>query len=73
MTVVLCQTVQLGVALSAVEDDSQRIVLYYTDREAGPGTQEAASFKMGELTGRWARFSLSVKGAEVRETLLSEA
>ena len=54
----------LGIALSEVEDGSQRIVLYYTD----PGTratQEAASFKMGDLTGRWARFTLTVQGAEV--------
>lgn len=58
------QVVHLGVALSDVEDGSQRVVLYYTD----PGTrrtQEAASFKMSDLTGRWARFTLTVQGAEV--------
>ncbi|CAG5896098.1 unnamed protein product [Menidia menidia] len=58
--------VQLGVALSEVEDGSQRIILYYTDPENEGGTQEAASFKMGDLTGRWARFTLTVQGAEVR-------
>lgn len=57
--------VQLGVGLSEVEDGSQRVVLYYTDPEMRGGTQEAASFKMGDLTGRWARFTLTVQGAEV--------
>lgn len=55
----------LGVALSEVEDGSQRVVLYYTDPGTRIGTQEAASFKMGDLTGRWARFTLTVQGAEV--------
>lgn len=58
--------VHLGVALSEVEDGSQRIILYYTDPGTRGGTQEAASFKMGDLTGRWARFTLTVQGAEVR-------
>lgn len=58
--------VHLGIALSEVEDGSQRIVLYYTDPGTRGGTQEAASFKMGDLTGRWARFTLTVQGAEVR-------
>lgn len=57
--------VHLGVALSEVEDGSQRVVLYYTDPGARGGTQEAASFKMSDLTGRWARFTLTVQGAEV--------
>lgn len=59
------QIVQLGVALSEVEDGSQRVVLYYTDAETRGRTQEAASFKMGDLTGRWARFTLTVQGSEV--------
>ncbi|XP_031706024.1 collagen alpha-1(XVIII) chain-like isoform X1 [Anarrhichthys ocellatus] len=58
--------VHLGVALSEVEDASQRVILYYTDPGTRGGTQEAASFKMGDLTGRWARFTLTVQGAEVR-------
>ncbi|XP_069368637.1 collagen alpha-1(XVIII) chain-like isoform X3 [Paralichthys olivaceus] len=58
--------VHLGIALSEVEDGSQRVVLYYTDPGTTAGTQEAASFKMGDLTGRWARFTLTVQGAEVR-------
>lgn len=52
-------------ALAPVEDGSQRVVLYYTE----PGetrTEEAASFKMGDLTGRWARFTLAVQGEEVK-------
>ncbi|CAJ1081663.1 collagen alpha-1(XVIII) chain-like isoform X2 [Xyrichtys novacula] len=57
--------VHLGVALSEVEDGSQRVVLYYTEQGAS-GTQEAASFKMGDMTGRWVRFTLTVQGAEVR-------
>lgn len=55
---------QLGVALSEVEDGSQRVVFYYTEQSHGP-TVEAASFKLGELTGRWARFTLTVQGSEV--------
>ncbi|TNM96436.1 hypothetical protein fugu_016097 [Takifugu bimaculatus] len=58
--------VHLGVALSEVEDGSQRVVLYYTDQATRGRTQEAASFKMGDLTGRWARFTLTVQGPEVR-------
>lgn len=57
--------VHLGIALSEVEDGSQRVIFYYTDPGTRGGTQEAASFKMGDLTGRWARFTLTVQGAEV--------
>ncbi|XP_027861261.1 collagen alpha-1(XVIII) chain-like isoform X1 [Xiphophorus couchianus] len=60
------KVVQLGVALSEVEDGAQNVILYYTDPETRGGTREAASFKMGELTGRWARFTLTVQGAEIR-------
>lgn len=65
ITDALQKVVQLGVALAPVEDGSQRVVLYYSE----PGdahTQEAASFKMSELTGRWARFTLAVQGEEVK-------
>lgn len=55
----------LGVGLSEVEDGSQRVVLYYTDPGTRGKTQEAASFKMGDLTGRWARFTLTAQGSEV--------
>lgn len=55
----------LGVALAPVEDGSQQVVLYYTEPGA-TRTQEAASFKMGDLTGRWARFTLAVQGDEVK-------
>ncbi|KAK7878198.1 hypothetical protein WMY93_031195, partial [Mugilogobius chulae] len=57
--------VQLGVALSEVEDGAQRVVLFYTDSSSS-STQEAASFKMGDMTGRWARFTLTVQGTQVR-------
>lgn len=56
--------VRLGVALSEVEDGSQRVVFYY-DEHNHNYTMEAASFKLGELTGRWARFTLTVQGTEV--------
>uniref|UniRef100_A0A4W5N9D5 Thrombospondin-like N-terminal domain-containing protein n=1 Tax=Hucho hucho TaxID=62062 RepID=A0A4W5N9D5_9TELE len=59
------RVVHLGVALSPVEDGSQRVLLYYTDPGDG-STKEAASFKLGDLTGRWAHFTLTVQGAEVR-------
>ncbi|XP_016298770.1 collagen alpha-1(XVIII) chain-like isoform X3 [Sinocyclocheilus anshuiensis] len=65
VTDALQKIVHLGVSLAPVEDGSQHVVLYYTE----PGsvhTQEAASFKMGDLTGRWARFTLTVQGEEVR-------
>lgn len=55
----------LGVALAPVEDGSQQVVLYYTEPGA-TRTQEAASFKMVDLTGRWARFTLAVQGDEVK-------
>lgn len=57
--------VHLGIALSEVEDGSQRVIFYYTDPRTRGGTKEVASFKMGDLTGRWARFTLTVQGAEV--------
>ncbi|XP_061878150.1 collagen alpha-1(XV) chain-like [Entelurus aequoreus] len=60
------KVVQLGVALSEVEDGSQRVIFYYSDPATGGKTQEAASFKMGDMTGRWARFTITVQGAEVR-------
>ncbi|XP_076827459.1 uncharacterized protein col15a1a isoform X2 [Brachyhypopomus gauderio] len=65
ITDALQKIVHLGVALAPVEDGSQRVVLYYTDPGAAR-TQEAASFKMGDLTGRWARFTLAVQGEEVK-------
>uniref|UniRef100_A0AAY5EEC5 Thrombospondin-like N-terminal domain-containing protein n=1 Tax=Electrophorus electricus TaxID=8005 RepID=A0AAY5EEC5_ELEEL len=65
ITDALQKIVHLGVALAPVEDGSQRVVLYYTDPGA-TRTQEAASFKMGDLTGRWARFTLAVQGEEVK-------
>lgn len=65
ITDALQKIVHLGVALAPVEDGSQRVVLYYTEPGAAR-TQEAASFKMGDLTGRWARFTLAVQGEEVR-------
>ncbi|KAI4885746.1 hypothetical protein NFI96_011055, partial [Prochilodus magdalenae] len=65
VTDALQKIVHLGVALAPVEDGSQRVVLYYTEPGA-THTQEAASFKMGDLTGRWARFTLAVQGEEVK-------
>lgn len=65
ITDALQKIVHLGVALAPVEDGSQHVVLYYTE----PGeahTEVAASFKMGDLTGRWARFTLAVQGEEVK-------
>ncbi|XDV46768.1 hypothetical protein PO909_016605 [Leuciscus waleckii] len=65
ITDALQKLVHLGVALAPVEDGSQRVLLYYSE----PGdthTREAASFKMAELTGRWARFTLAVQGEEVK-------
>ncbi|MEQ2204190.1 hypothetical protein XENOCAPTIV_009348, partial [Xenoophorus captivus] len=58
------QSVRHCVALSEVEDGAQNVILYYTDSETTGGTREAASFKMGDLTGRWARFTMTVQGAE---------
>lgn len=65
ITDALQKIVHLGVALAPVEDRSQRVVLYYTEPGA-TRTREAASFKMGDLTGRWARFTLAVQGNEVK-------
>ncbi|KPP58590.1 hypothetical protein Z043_123570, partial [Scleropages formosus] len=57
--------VYLGVALTPVEDSTQRVLLYYSE----PGSsrsREAASFKVPNLTGRWSRFTLTVEEGEVR-------
>lgn len=62
------KVVILGLELSEVEDSSQRVVFYYTDILHNT-TQEAASFKLGELTGRWARFTLTMQGSEVAAVL----
>lgn len=40
------------------------MVLFYTD-PGSTATHEAASFKMGDMTGRWARFTITVQGAQV--------
>lgn len=50
--------------LSAVDDSTQRIILYYTE----PGSQvsrEAASFKVPVMTNRWNRFTVTVQGNDV--------
>ncbi|XP_016107033.1 collagen alpha-1(XV) chain-like [Sinocyclocheilus grahami] len=65
VTDALQKIIHLGVSLAPVEDGSQRVVMYYTEPGAAH-TQEAASFKMGDLTGRWARFTLAVQGEEVK-------
>lgn len=57
--------VHLGLALTPVEDKTQRIVLYYSE----PGfadTMEVASFKVPDMTQQWNRFTLTVKNEEVR-------
>lgn len=57
--------VHLGLALTAVEDKTQRIVLYYSE----PGfvdTMEVASFKVPDMTQQWNRFTLTVENEEVR-------
>uniref|UniRef100_A0A672SUR2 Collagen alpha-1(XVIII) chain-like n=1 Tax=Sinocyclocheilus grahami TaxID=75366 RepID=A0A672SUR2_SINGR len=57
--------VHLGLALTPVEDKTQRIVLYYSE----PGladTMEVASFKVPDMTQQWYRFTLTVENEEVR-------
>ncbi|KPP60487.1 hypothetical protein Z043_121513 [Scleropages formosus] len=65
ITDALQKVVYLGVALSPVEDQTQRIVLYYSE----PGSsrsQEAASFKVPNMSGKWNRFTLTMQDEEVR-------
>lgn len=57
--------VHLGLALTPVEDKTQRIVLYYSE----PGladTMEVASFKVPDMAQQWNRFTLTVEHEEVR-------
>uniref|UniRef100_A0A8C1RX49 Collagen, type XV, alpha 1b n=1 Tax=Cyprinus carpio TaxID=7962 RepID=A0A8C1RX49_CYPCA len=57
--------VHLGLALTPVEDKTQRIELYYSQ----PGladTMEVASFKVPDMTQQWNRFTLMVEQEEVR-------
>ncbi|KAJ8268528.1 hypothetical protein COCON_G00137000 [Conger conger] len=57
------RVVYLGLALSPVEDGTQRIRLLYTEPE---GQEEEASFKVPSLADRWSRFTLTVQDDEVR-------
>ncbi|XP_067837000.1 collagen alpha-1(XV) chain-like isoform X2 [Heptranchias perlo] len=52
--------IYLGVKLTAVWNDSQRIVLFYT--ESGSQTShEVASFEVSSMTNKWTRFALSIQ------------
>ncbi|GCB62674.1 hypothetical protein scyTo_0014526 [Scyliorhinus torazame] len=52
--------IYLGVKLTAVWNDSQRIVLFYT--ESGSQTShEVASFEVPPMTNKWTRFALSIE------------
>ncbi|TRY53868.1 hypothetical protein DNTS_002811 [Danionella cerebrum] len=57
--------VHLGLALTPVEDKTQRIVLYYSEPGLSDST-EVASFKVPDMRQQWSRFTLSVEGEEVR-------
>lgn len=57
--------VNLGLALTPVEDKTQKILLYYSE----PGTtdtQQVVSFKVPDMTQQWNRFTLTVEREEVR-------
>lgn len=61
------KVVQLGLALTAVEDETQRIQLYYTEGgEESSRSQQVASFKLPDMRNKWTRFTLSVQDQEVR-------
>ncbi|XP_073534542.1 collagen alpha-1(XV) chain isoform X1 [Phyllobates terribilis] len=56
--------IYLGLKLSAVEDGTQRINIYYTE----PGShisKEAASFKVPVMTNKWNRFTVTVLEYEI--------
>lgn len=57
--------VHLGLALTPVEDKTQRILMYYTEPGAAE-TQQVASFKVPDMTQQWNRFTLTVEQEEVR-------
>lgn len=65
---VFFQYVKLGLGLSKVERGSQRIVLYYADRGYRE-TVKAAQFSMGDLTGQWVRFTLTLYRSQVSVAL----
>lgn len=60
------KVVQLGLALTAVEDETQRIQLYYTEGGQGSShSQQVVSFKVPDMTKKWTIFTLSVQDQEV--------
>ncbi|CAB1317451.1 unnamed protein product, partial [Coregonus sp. 'balchen'] len=61
------RVVQLGLALTAVEDQTQSIQLYYTEGGQGSShSQQVVSFKVPDMTKKWTIFTLSVQDQEVR-------
>lgn len=65
ITDALQKVVHLGVALSPVEDQTQRIILYYSE-SGSSRSQEVASFKVPDMSNKWSRFTLTMQEDEVR-------
>lgn len=57
--------VRVGLGLSKAEYGYQRIILYYADRGYRE-TVKAAEFYVGDLTGRWAKFTMTMYKSNVR-------
>ncbi|KAJ8374850.1 hypothetical protein SKAU_G00054300 [Synaphobranchus kaupii] len=57
--------VYLGLALTPVEDQTQRIILYYSE-QGSSRSQQVASFKVPDMSNKWNRFTLTVQDDEVR-------
>lgn len=58
------KTIYLGIRLSPVDDNTQRIIMYYTE----PGShisREAASFKVPVMTNKWNRFTITVQENDI--------
>uniref|UniRef100_A0A8C4X555 Thrombospondin-like N-terminal domain-containing protein n=1 Tax=Erpetoichthys calabaricus TaxID=27687 RepID=A0A8C4X555_ERPCA len=56
--------IYLGIELTPVEDDTQRIIMYYTESSTSK-SQQVASFKVQEMTNKWNRFTLAVQDNKI--------
>lgn len=55
------KVVELGLALTPVHGDLQKILLYYTDEEQASHSHKAAAFSVPDMTDQWIRFTVSYR------------
>lgn len=54
----------MGVRLSAVQEDKQEVIFYYTETDSEQ-SKEAARFHVPTMTETWNRFAISVRDDKV--------